>query len=104
MSTWNAGEEKKQCRGHKLRICSHIIFGVFSPACHVQSSYVYDVNLTFSDLLIAPAVSSSSVASGNRSGSILLNFDSEEHQGPSGIQQQKQQQLGATLYTDILHC
>lgn len=40
----------------------------------------------------APAVSSGSVASGNRSGSILLNFDSEEHQGPSGIQQQHQQQ------------
>lgn len=43
-----------------------------------------------------PAVSASS--SGNRSGSILLNFDSEEHQGPSGIhhhhQQQQQQQLG----------
>ncbi|KAL6458963.1 hypothetical protein MHYP_G00324350 [Metynnis hypsauchen] len=39
-------------------------------------------------------VSSSSVASGNRSGSILLNFDSEENQGPSGIQQQQQQQLG----------
>ncbi|KAG1973690.1 cryptochrome-1 [Pimephales promelas] len=42
----------------------------------------------------APAVSGSSVASGNRSGSIQLNFVSEEHKGPSGIQQQKQQQLG----------
>lgn len=59
--------------------------------------------LTFSDIPIAPAVSGNSVASGNRSGSILLNFDSEEHQGPSGIQQQKQQQLGATLHTNILH-
>lgn len=40
----------------------------------------------------APAVSGSSVASGNRSGSILLNFGNQEHQGPSGIQQQEQQQ------------
>ncbi|KTG39365.1 hypothetical protein cypCar_00000859, partial [Cyprinus carpio] len=38
-----------------------------------------------------PAVSGTS--SGNRSGSILLNFDREEHQGPSGIQHQ---QLGDT--------
>uniref|UniRef100_A0A673HHW2 Cryptochrome circadian regulator 3a n=1 Tax=Sinocyclocheilus rhinocerous TaxID=307959 RepID=A0A673HHW2_9TELE len=37
-----------------------------------------------------PTVSGGS--SGSRSGSILLNFDSEEHQGPSGIQQQQQQQ------------
>lgn len=43
----------------------------------------------------APAMSGSSVASGNRSGSILLNFDSEEHQGPSRMQQQ-QQKLGET--------
>ncbi|XP_051964071.1 cryptochrome circadian regulator 3a isoform X1 [Xyrauchen texanus] len=43
----------------------------------------------------APAVLGSSVASSNRSESLLLNFDTEEHQGPSGIQQQKQQhQLG----------
>ncbi|XP_057212065.1 cryptochrome circadian regulator 3a isoform X1 [Triplophysa rosa] len=40
----------------------------------------------------APAVLNSSVANGNRSGSILLNFDSKEHQGPSGTQQQEQQQ------------
>nr|XP_055023356.1 cryptochrome circadian regulator 3a isoform X2 [Misgurnus anguillicaudatus]XP_055023357.1 cryptochrome circadian regulator 3a isoform X2 [Misgurnus anguillicaudatus] len=40
----------------------------------------------------APAVSGSSVASGNRNGSILLNFGNQEHQGPSGIQQQEQQQ------------
>uniref|UniRef100_A0A4W4ENB8 Photolyase/cryptochrome alpha/beta domain-containing protein n=1 Tax=Electrophorus electricus TaxID=8005 RepID=A0A4W4ENB8_ELEEL len=37
----------------------------------------------------------SSVASGNRSGSILLNFDSEEHQGLGNIQHQHQQ--GETL-------
>lgn len=51
----------------------------------------------------APAVSDSSVASGNRSGSILLNFDIEEHKGPSGIQQQKQQQLGYHHMPDTGH-
>uniref|UniRef100_A0A673MPL9 Cryptochrome circadian regulator 3a n=1 Tax=Sinocyclocheilus rhinocerous TaxID=307959 RepID=A0A673MPL9_9TELE len=40
----------------------------------------------------APAVSGGS--SGKRSGSILLKFDSEKQQGPSGIQQQQQQQSG----------
>ncbi|XP_067270023.1 cryptochrome circadian regulator 3a [Pseudorasbora parva] len=51
----------------------------------------------------APAVSGSSVASGNRSGSILLNFDGEAHQGPSGVQQQKQQQLGYHHTPDTGH-
>ncbi|KAK7145912.1 hypothetical protein R3I93_013594 [Phoxinus phoxinus] len=51
----------------------------------------------------APAVSGSSVASGNRSGSILLSFDCEEHKGPSGIQQQKQQQLGYHHMPDTGH-
>lgn len=40
----------------------------------------------------APTMSGSSVAGGNRSGSILLNFDIEEHQGPNRIKQQ--QKLG----------
>uniref|UniRef100_A0A672MBS7 Cryptochrome circadian regulator 3a n=1 Tax=Sinocyclocheilus grahami TaxID=75366 RepID=A0A672MBS7_SINGR len=39
-----------------------------------------------------PTLTVSGGSSGNRGGSILLNFDSEEHQGPSGIQQQQQQQ------------
>lgn len=43
-----------------------------------------------------PAVTNSSVANGDMNGSIQLKFDSEEHQGPSGTQQQEQQQqLGA---------
>uniref|UniRef100_A0A4W4ER79 Photolyase/cryptochrome alpha/beta domain-containing protein n=1 Tax=Electrophorus electricus TaxID=8005 RepID=A0A4W4ER79_ELEEL len=60
----------------------------------------------------------SSVASGNRSGSILLNFDSEEHQGLGNIQHQHQQgyyqmaDSGNTIHTsdfchmisDFLHC
>uniref|UniRef100_A0A8C2JRX8 Cryptochrome circadian regulator 3a n=1 Tax=Cyprinus carpio TaxID=7962 RepID=A0A8C2JRX8_CYPCA len=45
-----------------------------------------------------PAVSGTS--SGNRSGSILLNFDREEHQGPSGI---KHQQLGYHHMPDTGH-
>ncbi|GLD50586.1 cryptochrome-1-like protein, partial [Lates japonicus] len=37
-----------------------------------------------------PGVSGSSVATGNGSGSILLNFDSEEQTGPSSVGQQQQ--------------
>lgn len=55
----------------------------------ILSTYLY-VTCT----VIAPAMSGSSVASGNWSGSILLNFDSEEHQGVSRMQQQ--QRLGET--------
>lgn len=38
----------------------------------------------------APGVSGSPVPTGNGSGSILLNFDSEEQTGPSGVGQQHQ--------------
>ncbi|KAM9343988.1 cryptochrome-1-like isoform 2-T2 [Pholidichthys leucotaenia] len=37
-----------------------------------------------------PAVSGSSVPAGNSSGSILLNFDSEEQSGPTGVGHQQQ--------------
>lgn len=37
-------------------------------------------------------VSGSSVATANGSGSILLNFDSEEQTGPNAVGQQQQQQ------------
>lgn len=42
-------------------------------------------------LFAVPGVSGSSVATGNGSRSILLNFDSEEQSGPSGVRQQQQQ-------------
>ncbi len=62
--------------------------------------YWCDINGLF-DIPKAPAVSADS--SGNRSGSVLLNFDSGEHQGPSGIhqKQQQQQQLGVPFHTSI---
>ncbi|XP_052419487.1 cryptochrome circadian regulator 3a isoform X1 [Carassius gibelio] len=49
-----------------------------------------------------PTAAVSGTSSGNRSGSILLNFDREENQGPSGIQQQ-QQQLGYHHMPDTGH-
>ncbi|TRY82347.1 hypothetical protein DNTS_000068 [Danionella cerebrum] len=52
-------------------------------------------------LINSSTVSVGSVPSGKRSGSILLNFDSEEHQGPSGIQQHQQKRLGVVI-TKIL--
>lgn len=52
---------------------------------------VLSTYLNVTCIVTAPAMSGSSVACGNRSGSILLNFDTEEHQGPRRMQQQQKQ-------------
>uniref|UniRef100_A0A8C1QVA1 Cryptochrome circadian regulator 3a n=1 Tax=Cyprinus carpio TaxID=7962 RepID=A0A8C1QVA1_CYPCA len=54
------------------------------------------------DILKAPAVSGG--CSSKRSGSILLKFDSEEQQGPSGIQQQQQQQQSGCANIFLFLC